>query len=67
MEERIKEALNIAWSYAQCDDSNQKMWVIDQMVRVLCGDNESYEKWVAAYEAPITEDDYYVWNCGIAP
>jgi hypothetical protein len=67
MEERIKTALDIAWSYAQIDGDWHKMWVIDQMVRVLCGDNESYEKWVAAYEAPITEDDYYVWNCGIAP
>lgn len=66
MEERIKEALNLAWQYGQIDGSHHKMWVIDQMVRVLCGDKEEYRKWVEAYETPDGED-YYVWDMGIAP
>lgn len=66
MEERIKEALNLAWQYGQIDGSHHKMWVINQMVRVLCGDKEEYRKWVEAYETPDGED-YYVWDMGIAP
>lgn len=64
MEERIKEALKIAWSYAQIDGAHHKMWVIDQMVRVLCG--EKYTEWIKTYETPDGED-YYVWDVGIAP
>ena len=46
MKERIKEALNLAWQYGQIDGSHHKMWVIDQMVRVLCEDEEEYRKWL---------------------
>ena len=66
-EERIQRALNIAWRYAQIDGSHHKMWAIDQMVRVLCGNEKKYVDWVKAYETPITEDDYYTWDIGIAP
>lgn len=66
MEERIKEALSIAWSYAQIDGDWHKMWVIDQMVRALLGKEEEYEKWVKAYETPYGEE-YWKWNVGIAP
>ena len=37
MEERIKNALEIAWHYGCIDGAHHKMWTIDQMVRVLCG------------------------------
>lgn len=69
LKERIQNALNIAWSCGQIDGSNHKMWVIDQMVRALCGNEESYKKWVAAYEIPVNykEDDYYSWDTGTAP
>lgn len=43
-DERIKKALDLAWDYAQCDGGHHKMWVIDQMVRALCGSEEEYEK-----------------------
>ena len=65
MEERIKNALNYAWSFGQIDGSHHRLWVIDQMVRALLGEEE-YEKWVKAYEAPDGED-YWEWNVGIAP
>lgn len=65
MNEKIKEALNIAWSYGQIDGAHHKMWVIDQMVRVLCGND--YEKWIKAYETPFGGNDYYKWDAGIAP
>lgn len=67
MEGNIKKALSIAWSYGQIDGAHHKMWVIDQMVRALCENEKEYADWVEAYETPLTEDDYYVWDKGIAP
>ena len=61
MEKRIEDALGLAWQYGQIDGGHHKMWVIDQMVRVLLGDE--YEKWVKEYEG----DDEYEWDVGIAP
>lgn len=62
--ERIKKALDIAWQYGQIDGSHHRLWVIDQMVRALLG--EEYKKWVEAYETPDGQD-YYEWDTGIAP
>lgn len=67
MEERIKKALELAWSYGQIDGSHHRVWVIDQMVRALCGSDEEYTKWVQAYTAPLDDGDYYEWDTGIAP
>ena len=66
MEDRIKEALKIAWQYGCIDGGHHKMWTIDQMVRVLCGSEEDYKKWVEAYETP-DGDNYWLWDCGVAP
>lgn len=67
MNEKIKKALKIAWSYGQIDGSHHKMWVIDQMVRALCKSEVDYRKWVEAYEEPLNDGDYYEWDTGIAP
>lgn len=61
----IKDALDIAWSYGQIDGSHHRLWVIDQMVRALLGE-EDYKKWVEKYETPDGED-YWEWDVGIAP
>lgn len=66
MEERIKEALKIAWSYGQIDGNHHKTWVIDQMVRALCGSDKEYSDWINSYETPDGED-YWEWDIGIAP
>ena len=62
MDNPTKEALDLACRYAQIDGGHHKMWVIDQMVRVLLGDE--YGKWVKEYEGP---DGEYSWDVGIAP
>ena len=61
--ERIAEAMDLAWRYAQIDGDHHKMWVIDQMLRVLFETEEDYKRWVAEYEA----DGEYDWDVGIAP
>ena len=48
-DERIGLALSLAWKYGQIDGEHHKMWVIDQMIRALCGSEEEYIKWVAKY------------------
>lgn len=67
MEDRIEKALDLAWQYGQVDGSWHKMWVIDQMVRTLCGSEEEYSKWVNEYKKPFESGDYYEWDIGIAP
>jgi hypothetical protein len=62
--ERIKQALEIA-EYGGCDGAHHKTWVIDQMVRVLTGDD--YEKWVAQYQDGEDGPETYEWDEGIAP
>ena len=65
-EERIKNALTIAWRFGQIDGDHHKMWVIDQMVRALCKSEKEYKEWVEVYETPDGED-YWEWDVGIAP
>ena len=66
-EERIKDALEIAWTYGTIDGDHHKMWAIDQMVRMLCDSEEEYDKWVAEYEKELSNGDCYTWDTGIAP
>lgn len=66
-EAQSKRALDTAYNYGQIDGSHHRLWVIDQMIRELCGDEDTYNQWVAKYEEPLENGDYYVWDCGIAP
>lgn len=59
--EKIARALDIANNYGTIDGAHHKMWVIDQMVRVLVGLETSYHK---NYNS---EDEDYPWDTGIAP
>ena len=63
--ERIDKALEIAIRYGQIDGGHHKMWVIDQMVRILTGDE--YETIVK--ESCNGEDGphTYEWDTGIVP
>lgn len=69
---KINDALMIAWRFSQIDGAHHKAWCIDQMVRALCGDLDTYEQWVGAYTKPFfnpntKELDHYNWDAGIAP
>lgn len=64
-EVRIQKAIELAVQYGGIDGDHHKAWVIDQIVRVLAGDN--YETIVK--EAKDGEDgpDTYEWDEGVAP
>ena len=65
--ERIENALKIAWTCAQISGEEHKMWVIDQMVQVLCGSDDKYADWIKSYETTTMEDEFYTWNTGVKP
>jgi hypothetical protein len=62
----IEQALGIAVAYGGREDWH-KAWVIDQMVRVLCGSPERYAELVkdacSGEDGPAT----FEWDCGIPP
>ena len=64
--DKIEEALSIAYSYGQLDNIDNKMWVIDQMVRVLCKNEDDYKDFITAYEMQVG-DEKPVWNTGVSP
>lgn len=64
---RISRALTIARQHGTIDGAHHKMWVIDQMVRALCGNNASYEKLVAEIKAGSDGPETYEWDTGVAP
>lgn len=63
--ERAQTAIDIAARFGGSDEAHHKAWVIDQMVRVLAGDD--YDRIVA--EACDGEDgpETYGWDVGVAP
>jgi hypothetical protein len=64
LEDKISKALDIAEDGA-IDGDHHKMWVIDQMVRILAGDD--YEQWVRDFEAGEDGPHTYYWDTGVAP
>jgi hypothetical protein len=64
-EQRIAKAVNIASEYGGIDGGHHKMWVIDQILRVLLDANydEYIKGWCAGEDGP----DTYSWDVGIAP
>lgn len=63
--QRIGKAIELAVQYGGIDGSHHKMWVIDQMIRILAGDD--YQKIIA--DACDGEDgpNTYDWDEGTPP
>ena len=62
---RIYAAVELAVQYGGIDGDHHKAWVLDQMVRVLTGDD--YARVVADAKDGEDGPDTYAWNEGIAP
>lgn len=58
---RIEAAVEIAAESGDIDGGHHKMWVIDQMLRCLLGNQ--YSTWRESYE----EGGLFEWDEGIAP
>lgn len=59
------KAIDIALEYGQTDGAHHKMWVIDQMLRALTGDD--YDRIITDYCTGSDGPDTYWWDEGIAP
>ena len=62
---RIQEAINLGIRYGGIDGSHHKMWTIDQMLRILCGDD--YDETIRQAKSGEDGPDTYEWDVGIAP
>lgn len=63
--EKIAEAIRLGLSFGDRDGGHHKMWVIDQMIRILSGDN--YDNLIKEYSNGEDGENTYEWDCGIAP
>jgi hypothetical protein len=64
-EEKVANTIELAIQHKGNDGAHHKDWVIDQMVRVLAGDE--YEKVVTEAKAGEDGPETYKWDEGIAP
>jgi hypothetical protein len=65
MTTKIQEALAIAMDWGFYEGGHHKAWTIDQMVRVLAGDN--YEQLIKEECDGEDGPNTYEWDEGIAP
>ncbi len=74
---RIESALKFLSVWGQTDGNHHKAWVIDQVVRALCGchynetnesfyPNHEYNNWVSDY-CYLDGEYEYEWDIGIEP
>lgn len=63
--EKIEAAIRLAVQYGGINGAHHKDWVIDQMVRVLAGDQ--YDQIVADAKAGENGPETYEWAIGISP
>lgn len=68
-QELIQKALDLAKAYGTCDGSHHKMWVIDQMVRILTGNESGYETFLNNVSTGdgTCEPGTWEWEKGSAP
>ncbi len=62
--DRIARALALAYRYGQIDGSHHRVWVIDNMVRLLT--EEHYPEMIKLYKDGDGPESY-TWDEGIAP
>ena len=63
--EKIERAIEVGIAYGDTDGAHHKMWVIDQMLRILAG--SMYNDLIKEYCNGQDGEDTYSHDCGIAP
>lgn len=61
-DQRINDAVDLAWKYGGIDGDHHQKWLVDQMLRKMLTEKE-YAEFVHDYE----ESGEYKWQTGIAP
>ena len=65
LEEEREKVLDLIFEYGQIDGAHHKMWVIDQIVKILTKDK--YNTWIKNYVYDEETGDVYDWDKGIKP
>ena len=70
MKDQLKNIEELVVRYSQIDGAHHKMWVLDQILRELKGDD--YDQFIHDYEYSDVEDNpteelEYTWDTGVAP
>lgn len=65
LEEEREKVLDLIFEYGQIDGAHHKMWVIDQIVKILTKDK--YNTWIKNYVYDKETGDVYDWDKGIKP
>jgi len=63
----VSEAIEMAFENGQVDGAHHKMWVIDQIVRILVGSEKKYEELVKRACDGEDGPNTYAWDTGVAP
>lgn len=63
--EKIEAALEVLERYGQIEGDHHSKWVIDQVARILLGDQ--YQAWVVDMRDGEDGPDTYDYDTGIAP
>jgi hypothetical protein len=66
LREKIEKAIDLAVEYGGIDGAHHKMWVIDQIIQILAGE-ERYNQIVADSCSGEDGPNTYEWDEGIAP
>jgi hypothetical protein len=62
--DKIVKALELIYRYGDIDGDHHKQWVLDQVVRILSDD---YDTWVAHHNEGEDGPNSYEWDEGIPP
>lgn len=65
LNEIMRAAIHIGFNYGGNDGAHHKQWTIDQMIRILAGDE--YDLLVVKACAGEDGPNTYTWDTGIAP
>jgi hypothetical protein len=63
----IESALKLIKRHGGTEGAHHKQWVLDQVVRILLGNQDDYNRWVEEYENGEDGPKTYSWDKGIAP
>ena len=62
---KLTKIEDIIMQYGGIDGGHHKQWVLDQIVRIISGDN--YYDWIKFYNDGDEGSNTYQWDEGIAP
>lgn len=62
-----KQVIELAVKYGQINGEHHKMWVIDQIIRIIAAPDGAYEEIIREAKAGEDGPETYDWDVGIPP